>query len=827
MKKILLNIFVITLMIFGSVLPVFAEGTSNLHAEAGKKAYTQEENVEISGMLLNKGPSLTNEEEPPGEEPPGEEPPGEEPPGEEPPGEEPPGEEPPGEEPPGEEPPGEEPPGEEPPGEEPVEEEQEITVETDESTYFIGDTVEIYGVVTEDDVPVQAAEVTITIEDSNEVYSEVASTDDNGHFAFSFDATELGDHQVTVEIGEALATTSFEVIEEEIPVEEVVVVSVGTDSHTYHPGEAVVISGTVTKDGEPAVQIPVTITVKKNGTVIESLGQELTNSTGTFTDTYRLQGNAAEGEYEVSVTAVDVTDTATFDVEEVDEVPLKEVTVSTNKTKYAQGSSVSIFGKVKKNGSAAKQITVTIKVMDSTGSIIYTDQAKTNNEGTYSSTWSLGADQTLGTYSVEVTSVGIKETTSFIVEKGDPEPTPGSGSGGGIPKPGDPTKDDGESEVVEGELKVVIEESDIIDDLNDETKKDVEIDIEASGAENATTVSAEIKKTILNEIVKNSKSLVINTGKTTIKLSPETIKGLTEIAGEDVLISVKIGQAADITAPEVVEGQIIVSDVFDITIHSVVNDKQISITEFNEPIEVSIQFDRSLVEDTRKVAGYYLNEKKNEWEYVGGIVKDDLVVFNTLHLSKYAAITNDKTFADIVGWDWAKDQIEVLASRAIIKGKSTNEYAPGDNLTRAQFAVLIVRALNIPTEEYKGTFSDIPESLTWSALEIEAAQRAGIVTGRADGTYGPNENITREQMATMIIRAVNYKQPSLLEGVSTELTFTDAHMIEAYAKDSVAIAAKLGILKGKEDGTFAPKDSATRAQAAVLLYNLLTKLGEF
>ncbi|WP_214480793.1 S-layer homology domain-containing protein [Bacillus sp. SM2101] len=803
MKKILLNIFVVTLMIFGSVLPVFAEGKSNLHAEADKEAYIQGEKDGMNSRLNDSIP-LTNEDEPPGDEPPGDEPPGDEPPGDE--------------------PPGDEPPGDEPPGDDPNEPNHEMTVTTNELSYFIGDTVEIYGVVTDGDTPVEAAEVTITIEqDNNEVYNDVTSTDHNGHFVFNYGSMDLGNHVVTVEIGEALATTSFEVIEEEVPVEEVVVVSVGTDSNTYHPGEAVVISGTVTKDGEPAVQIPVTITVKKNGTVIESLGQEVTNATGTFTDTYTLQGNAAEGEYEVSVTAVDVTDTATFEVEEVDEVPLKEVTVSTNKTKYAQGSSVSIFGKVKKDGSAAKQITVTIKVMDSTGAIIYTDQAKTNNEGTYSSTWSLGADQTLGTYSVEVTSVGIKETTSFIVE-----PTPGSGSGGvGIPKPGNPTEDEEGSEVIEGELKVVIEESDIIDDLNDETKKDIEIDIEASGAENATTVSAEIKKTILNKIVKNSKSLVINTGKTTIKLSPETIKGITEIAGEDVLISVKIGQAADITAPEVVEGQIIVSDVFDITIHSVVNDKQISITEFNEPIEVSIQFDRSLVEDTRKVAGYYLNEKNNEWEYVGGKVKDDLVVFYTMHLSKYAAITNDKTFADIVGWDWAKDQIEVLASRAIIKGKSTNEYAPGDNLTRAQFAVLIVRALNIPTEEYKGTFSDIPESLTWSALEIEAAQRAGIVTGRADGTYGPNENITREQMATMIIRAVTYKQPALLEGVSTELTFTDAHMIEAYAKDSVAIAAKLGILKGKEDGTFAPKDSATRAQAAVLLYNLLTKLGEF
>ncbi len=803
LKKILLNIFVVTLMIFGSVLPVFAEGKSNLHAEADKEAYIQGEKDGMNSRLNDSIP-LTNEDEPPGDEPPGDEPPGDEPPGDE--------------------PPGDEPPGDEPPGDDPNEPNHEMTVTTNELSYFIGDTVEIYGVVTDGDTPVEAAEVTITIEqDNNEVYNDVTSTDHNGHFVFNYGSMDLGNHVVTVEIGEALATTSFEVIEEEVPVEEVVVVSVGTDSNTYHPGEAVVISGTVTKDGEPAVQIPVTITVKKNGTVIESLGQEVTNATGTFTDTYTLQGNAAEGEYEVSVTAVDVTDTATFEVEEVDEVPLKEVTVSTNKTKYAQGSSVSIFGKVKKDGSAAKQITVTIKVMDSTGAIIYTDQAKTNNEGTYSSTWSLGADQTLGTYSVEVTSVGIKETTSFIVE-----PTPGSGSGGvGIPKPGNPTEDEEGSEVIEGELKVVIEESDIIDDLNDETKKDIEIDIEASGAENATTVSAEIKKTILNKIVKNSKSLVINTGKTTIKLSPETIKGITEIAGEDVLISVKIGQAADITAPEVVEGQIIVSDVFDITIHSVVNDKQISITEFNEPIEVSIQFDRSLVEDTRKVAGYYLNEKNNEWEYVGGKVKDDLVVFYTMHLSKYAAITNDKTFADIVGWDWAKDQIEVLASRAIIKGKSTNEYAPGDNLTRAQFAVLIVRALNIPTEEYKGTFSDIPESLTWSALEIEAAQRAGIVTGRADGTYGPNENITREQMATMIIRAVTYKQPALLEGVSTELTFTDAHMIEAYAKDSVAIAAKLGILKGKEDGTFAPKDSATRAQAAVLLYNLLTKLGEF
>ena len=146
------------------------------------------------------------------------------------------------------------------------------------------------------------------------------------------------------------------------------------------------------------------------------------------------------------------------------------------------------------------------------------------------------------------------------------------------------------------------------------------------------------------------------------------------------------------------------------------------------------------------------------------------------------------TFGDIQNSDF-KLYIESLATKGIIKGKTPTTFAPNDQLTRAQFAVLLSRALDLPKTEYKGTFSDVSKSLDWAVSEIEAAAHAGITTG-SNGKFRPNEKITREQMATMIIRAIEYKDASVLEGITNNIVFADAKNIDSYAKASVDLAAR-------------------------------------
>lgn len=182
-------------------------------------------------------------------------------------------------------------------------------------------------------------------------------------------------------------------------------------------------------------------------------------------------------------------------------------------------------------------------------------------------------------------------------------------------------------------------------------------------------------------------------------------------------------------------------------------------------------------------------------------------------------------FEDIEA-SWAKPYIEALASQNIIQGVSENRFAPEEHITRAQFAVLLSRTLELPTQAYERIFSDVTEELAWAVQEIEAASRAGIVLGSA-GEFNPNGQITREQMVTMVIRALEFKNNSILEGIAPQVTFADEASIQDYAKPYVGYAVELGIINGMESEgnlVFAPTDHATRAQAAKMIYEMLENL---
>lgn len=180
------------------------------------------------------------------------------------------------------------------------------------------------------------------------------------------------------------------------------------------------------------------------------------------------------------------------------------------------------------------------------------------------------------------------------------------------------------------------------------------------------------------------------------------------------------------------------------------------------------------------------------------------------------------SFKDI-SESWAKPYIEALAAKQIVKGKSSDTFAPNDKITRAQFALIISRALDLEKQEFQGTFSDVTKEMEGFVYEVEAANRAGIIQGDA-GKFNPNAAITRQQMATMIVRAIEYKNASALENVETTVTFADADQVSDYAKDAVQLAVGLGIIDGdvvKGEKVFAPKANATRAHAVKMVYNML------
>ncbi|MDR7551281.1 MAG: S-layer homology domain-containing protein, partial [Armatimonadota bacterium] len=108
------------------------------------------------------------------------------------------------------------------------------------------------------------------------------------------------------------------------------------------------------------------------------------------------------------------------------------------------------------------------------------------------------------------------------------------------------------------------------------------------------------------------------------------------------------------------------------------------------------------------------------------------------------------------------------------------------------------------------------------------AVKAGVVTGMGDGTFRPNDRITREQMAVMVARALRSAGKSTAaDRVDRILAgFSDKSRISGWARDGVAAAADAGIVKGRDGGAFAPADNATRAEAAAMLKRYLGSVGQ-
>jgi hypothetical protein len=147
-----------------------------------------------------------------------------------------------------------------------------------------------------------------------------------------------------------------------------------------------------------------------------------------------------------------------------------------------------------------------------------------------------------------------------------------------------------------------------------------------------------------------------------------------------------------------------------------------------------------------------------------------------------------------------------------------NEFAPSAKVTRAQFITMLMRALSLPSVDATSTFTDVQQD-AWYYDAIEAAQKLGIVQGKQDGSFGINDAITREEMAVMAYRAAK-AAGAVLAGDGAAQPFADQAQISAYAAESVAAMQQAAVINGKGSNRFAPKETATRAEAAKIIYSL-------
>lgn len=171
---------------------------------------------------------------------------------------------------------------------------------------------------------------------------------------------------------------------------------------------------------------------------------------------------------------------------------------------------------------------------------------------------------------------------------------------------------------------------------------------------------------------------------------------------------------------------------------------------------------------------------------------------------------------------WAGAAIEELASKGIISGVSNTSFAPLKQVTRAEFLTMLVRAYQLADESATVSFSDVTTS-DWFYASVAAAVKAGLAQGVGDGKFDPNRAITREEMAIMAANALKLiNKDAVVSDVDGALEkFADQDKMAAYAKEAIALLTQQGVINGMSNGTYAPKGIANRAQAAVIISNLL------
>ncbi|MCF6138786.1 S-layer homology domain-containing protein [Pseudalkalibacillus berkeleyi] len=181
----------------------------------------------------------------------------------------------------------------------------------------------------------------------------------------------------------------------------------------------------------------------------------------------------------------------------------------------------------------------------------------------------------------------------------------------------------------------------------------------------------------------------------------------------------------------------------------------------------------------------------------------------------------DNYYADDLDEHWAADTMYQLIDADIIKGymnAGVMTAKPNQNITRAEVTTLLVRSLDLKKSGSGKTFLDV-KSDKWYYDAIQIASSLGIVNGKTKTTFEPNKHITREELATMIVRA--FEQVSTIDFTNGQpINFTDKNTFSTWAVPYINKASAVELIQGY-NGKFSPKNTATRAETSTMLLNAL------
>lgn len=267
--------------------------------------------------------------------------------------------------------------------------------------------------------------------------------------------------------------------------------------------------------------------------------------------------------------------------------------------------------------------------------------------------------------------------------------------------------------------------------------------------------------------------------------------------------------------------------------------------EPTQPGTITLKYDSKLVNAASGNLGVgWLNPINGTWTNIGGKVdeKKKTVTAPFNGFGYYAVMSLRYSYDDVIGHKTARSDIELMLARGIMKASYPNNFGVYDEMTRGEFATVLVRALNIPldyeTNINKLTFDDVGTVITpqWDYRYIETAARKGIIRGIAPRVFNPAGVLSREEAANIIARAMELKLGDVeKDKLKLQKQFTDTNTIKSnYSYPAILAVTKAGIITGipnslqagekKQTYRFDPDRVLNRADTATIVKRIMAKL---
>ncbi|GAS81385.1 S-layer homology domain-containing protein [Paenibacillus amylolyticus] len=304
---------------------------------------------------------------------------------------------------------------------------------------------------------------------------------------------------------------------------------------------------------------------------------------------------------------------------------------------------------------------------------------------------------------------------------------------------------------------------------------------------------------------------------------------------EDITIQIAIvpsaasKQTAIQAAADKLQNTTVIATPVDFEVKAIWNGQQVNVDRFNSYVERSITLPEG-VDGSKITTGVVLQPDGSLLHVPTKVIKgngQDSAIINSLTNSTYALIYHPATFSDVTS-HWSRDDVQDLASRLIVQGTGDNVFAPDRSITRAEFTAVLLRGLGLhsPISSEAASFTDVKTG-SWYEDEVQTAVSYGLISGYADDSFRPNNEISRAEALTIVSRAmklVGLAQADASETTSLLSAYSDSAKVQAWAAEPVASAIKQELVQG-DDGKLMTDADISRAQSAAIVKRLLAKAG--